>query len=106
MSDLISSRTGLNESEVRQVLFELRDGVIFYNKQARPVQLEGLGTYTPGIHLDGTITVGHRADSEIKKQLNTPGEFRGTILRRENIGKSSEELVTLWNSENPDDPVE
>ena len=33
--DLIASRTGLNEGEVSQVLLELRDTVVFFNRQGR-----------------------------------------------------------------------
>ena len=103
--DLIAARTGLNEGDVRQVMLEMRDAVIFYNKQGRAVQLEGLGTYTPVIQLDGTIKVGHRADTEIKKQLNVPGEFNADIKNREYVGKTGEELVAMWNEAHPDDPV-
>jgi hypothetical protein len=106
MVDLIAARTGLNEGDVRQVMLEMRDAVIFYNKQGRPVKLEGLGIYTPVIQLDGEIKIGHRADTEIKKQLNVPGEFNGEIENRDNIGKSSDDLVAMWNEAHPDDPVE
>jgi hypothetical protein len=106
MVDLIAARTGLNEGDVRQVMLEMRDVVIFYNKQGRPVKLEGLGIYTPVIQLDGEIKIGHRADMEIKKQLNVPGEFNGEIENRENVGKTSDDLVAMWNEEHPDDPVE
>jgi len=58
--------------------------LISFNLQGQPVQLEGLGTYTPTIDLDGTVGVGHRADMEIKKHLNIPGEFKGEIENREN----------------------
>ena len=34
-----------------------------------------------------------------------PGIFTGTIINRENIGKTSEELVAKWNEENPTDQV-
>jgi hypothetical protein len=37
--------------------------------------------------------------------LNVPGIFTGSIRNRENIGKTTEELVTRWNSDNPDDQV-
>ena len=104
--DLIASRTGLNEGEVTQVLLEMRDAVIFSNLQGRTVKLEGLGAYTPTIQLDGDFGVDHRADKEIKNSLNTPGEFRGEIENRSNIGKTSDELVAMWNEEHPDDPVE
>ena len=51
--DLIAARTGLNEGDVRQVLLELRDAVVFFNRQGRLVKLEGLDTYTPKIDLVG-----------------------------------------------------
>lgn len=103
--DLIATRTGLNEGDVRQVLLELRDVVLFYNLQGRAVKLEGLGTYTPIIQLNGEFKVGHRADMALKRGLNTPGEFLGDIKNRENAGKTSDEIVAMWNEEHPDDPV-
>jgi hypothetical protein len=87
------------------VLLEMRDVIIFYHKQGRPVKLDGLGMYTPVIQLDGEFKVGHRADVEIKKQLNVPGEFNGEIENRDNIGLTGEDLVAMWNDEYPEDPV-
>ena len=43
----IALSTNLNEGSIRQVLTELRDAVVFFNLRGQPVQLEGLGTYTP-----------------------------------------------------------
>lgn len=103
--DFIARSTGLNESGVRQVLLELRDAVLFYNLRGQAVKLEGLGTYTPVIQLDGDFKVGHRADMALKRGLNTPDEFRGVIKNRENIGKTSDEIVAMWNEDHPDDPV-
>jgi len=37
--------------------------------------------------------------------LNVPGIFTGTVINRENIGKTSEELMTKWNEAYPEDPV-
>jgi hypothetical protein len=103
--EFIARSTGLNESGVRQMLLELRDTVLFFNRRGQSVKLEGLGTYSPGIGLDGVFDVGHRADSAIKNGLNEPDSFRGEIENRENIGKSSDDLVALWNAAHPDDPV-
>lgn len=108
MDDLvkfISRSTGLNESTIRQVLIELRDAVVFYNLRGEPVQLEGLGTYTPKVDLSGELGIGHRADNYLKNQLNMTGAFKGEILNRENIGKTGDELVGMWNAEHPEDPV-
>ena len=103
--DFIARSTGLNEGTVRQVVLELRDATVFFNLRGQAVQLEGLGTYTPTIELDGTIGVGHRAAADIKNKLNAPGAFKGEIENRENIGKTSDELVARWNAEHPDDRV-
>ncbi len=105
MVDFIARSTGLNEGTIRQVLTELRDATVFFNLRGQAVQLECLGTYTPTIELDGTIGVGHRADGYIKRHLNAPGAFQGEILQRENIGKTSADLVTQWNADHPDDPI-
>jgi hypothetical protein len=101
----LADRTGLNEGEIRLVMTELRDAVVFFNRTGRGVKLEGLGTYAPKIDLEGNFGVSHRLDSRIRDDLNAPGTFGGTIINRENIGKTSDELVALWNEEYPDDPV-
>jgi hypothetical protein len=88
-----------------KVLLELRDTVLFFNRRGQPVKLEGLGTYSPTVGLDGVFDASHRADSAIKNGLNAPGAFEGEIVNRENISKSSDELVALWDAAHPDDPV-
>jgi len=104
--EFIARSTGLNESGVRQVLLELRDAVISFNRQGRAVKLEGLGIYTPVIDLDGVLKVSHRADTALRAGINSPGAFRGEILNREVVGQSSDDLVSRWNVEHPEDQVE
>lgn len=101
----LADRTGLNEGEVSPALKELRDAVIFFNRAARGVKLEGLGAYLPNIQLDGGFDVQHRLDRDVKDGLNAPGTFTGVIRNRENIGKTADELAALWNAAHPDDPV-
>ncbi len=103
--EFIARSTGLNESGVRQVLLELRDAVISFNRQGRAVKLEGLGTYSPTVDLAGVFSVGHRADNALKNALNAGDGFRGEILNRENIGQTGDDLAARWNTEHPDDPV-
>ena len=103
--EYISTRTGLNEGEINNVFHEARDGIVFFNLMGRAVKLEGLGTFTPKIGLDGILDVAHRVARRLKKRLNS-GTFRGEIINRDMIGKTSDELVTRWNEEHPDDPVE
>jgi hypothetical protein len=101
----IARSTGLNESGVRQVLLELRDVIIYHNLLGRAVKLEGLGTYTPTIGLDGEFNSKNRADPAIKNGMNAPGDFEGEIENRENVGKTSDDLVAQWDVDHPGDPV-
>ncbi|MCP4542034.1 MAG: hypothetical protein GY832_33310 [Chloroflexi bacterium] len=64
-----------------------------------------MGTYLPKVGLDGTFDVSHRLDKAIKNGLNAPGAFSGEIVKRENIGKTADDLVAIWDEEHPDDPV-
>ena len=102
----ISRSTGLTESTVGMVLTELRDAVIFFNRRGQAVRLDGLGTYSPGIKLDGRMTISHYADPQLRNALNSPGAFRGTIQNRESIGLTLEDLISRWNEEHPDDPIQ
>jgi hypothetical protein len=100
----VAGRTGLNASELVMALMEVRDAIIYYNRMGRGVKVAGLGTYLPNIHLDGTLDVEHRLDKSIKRGLNEK-KYVGHILNQKYIGKTSDDLVAVWNVEHPDDPV-
>ena len=99
----LSRATGLVEGSIDMVIKELRDQIIEFNRAGRAVKVEGLGTYAPNISLDGTFDLQYRADTAFSNGLNIPGIFTGTIINRENIGKTGEELVSKWNADFPDD---
>ena len=101
----LSRATGLNEGTTDLSIKELRDIIIESLRAGRGVKVDGLGTWLPNVGLDGTFDVQYRMDSFLKNQLNITGIFTGTIINRENIGKTSEDLVAKWNEEHPDDQV-
>ena len=101
----LSRATGLVEGSIDQSIKELRDQIIEYCRAGRAVKVEGLGTWTPSIALDGSLDIQYRPDSAFSYGLNIPGIFSGTILNRENIGKTSAEIVAMWNEQYPDDQV-
>lgn len=101
----VSRATSLVESTVDQAIKELRDQIIEFSRSGRGVKVEGLGTFSPTIDLAGNLAISFRADTAFAKGLNAPGMFTGTIHNRENIGKTSDELVAKWNEEHTDDPV-
>jgi hypothetical protein len=40
----------------------------------------------------------------LKRELNN-GSFSGKIRNKRNIGKSTAEVIAMWNAEHPDNPV-
>ena len=101
----VSRATSLVEGTVDQAVKEVRDQIIEFCRAGRAVKVEGIGTFTPSIDLDGYFSIAFRADPVMNFGLNIPGIFSGTILNREYIGKSSDELVNMWNEEHIDDIV-
>jgi len=103
--EYVADRTGLNKGDIQMSLSELSAAVKFFNKRGEGVKLEGLGIYQPTIDLDGNFSVRHRLDTDVESTLNAKGAYTGEIENRDNIGKTSEQLVELWNKENPQDLV-
>jgi hypothetical protein len=97
--------TNMNEGSADAVIKELRDLIIQFNRAGRAVKIEGLGTFTPNIGMDGAFDLQYRADNALVNGLNDAGTFSGTIINRENIGKTSAELIEIWNAEHPADLV-
>lgn len=104
--EAIAQRTGLNEGEIRFVVYELRDALLAAHYIGQAVKVDGLGTFTPTMRTDGSIETVFRSEPELRDQLNNSTRLSAKILNRKSIGKSSDELVARWNSEHPDDPVE
>jgi hypothetical protein len=101
----VSRATSLVEGSVDQAVKEVRDQIIEFCRAGRAVKVEGLGTFTPTIDLDGYFSISFRADAAMNAGINLPGTFSGTILNREFIGKTSDELVARWNADHSEDPV-
>jgi nucleoid DNA-binding protein len=102
----IAGRTGLNAGEVMLMAYELCDALSMFLSMGQPIHLEKVGTFTPDVRVDGTIFVHFRPGPELKRRLNAPDAFSGRLRNRQNIGKTSDDLVTQWNGEHPDDRVE
>jgi len=103
--EYIADRTGLNKGDIKMALSELSDAIVFFNKRGDGVKLEGIGTYQPNIDLDGKFSVRHILDMEISSALNASGAFTGEIENKENIGKTSADLIAMWNKEFPNDII-
>ena len=105
VADFMADNSTLSRADIIAVLTGLQQAVIHCHRQGRGVRREGLGTYLPNVNYRGEFDVAHRLDRELKRALNG-GSFSGKIRNKRNIGKTTEEVIALWNSEHPDDPVE
>jgi hypothetical protein len=101
----VSRATSLVEGAVDQTIKETLDQIVEFCRAGRAVKVDGLGTFTPTISLEGYFSISFRADPAMNAGINFPGTFSGTILNRENIGKTSDDLVTKWNIEHAEDQV-
>ncbi len=101
----IADRTGVNEGTADLVMKESRDAIIFFNRAGRAVTIEGIGTFRPNIALDGKLNIVFKMDKVLKNRLNAPGERSMKIINKDNIDKTPEDLIALWDEENPTDPV-
>ena len=101
-----SRATGLVEGTLDLSIRELRDQIIEFCRAGRAVKIDGLGTWSPNLKMDGSFDIQYRADNALINGLNVPGVFSGEILNADNIGLSGDDLVTLWNNQHPEDPVE
>jgi hypothetical protein len=101
----ISRATNIVEGVLDCVIRELRDKIIEFLRSGRAVKIEGLGTWTPNIGLDGSLTIQYRPDTALINALKVPGTFTGRVSNPQNIGKTGDELVSQWNEAHADDPV-
>lgn len=98
--------TGLSQGEIFSVVYELRDAILMAHRHGQAVKIEGLGTFTPTVRMDGSLDILFRPDPEMLRQLNDNTRFYAKILNKSNIGKTADELIAQWNREHPEDPVE
>ena len=105
LAKYIARGTALNRGEIRNVLTELHDAIVYFNSQGTPVHIEDVGYFTPSIRLTGRLNVNLRLDPAIRHQVNLPGVYSGDVLNGENIGLQQDDLIALWDKEHPEDPV-
>ncbi len=101
---LITQRTTLSAGVVKNVQESEVETLIGLLREGRPVHT-GVAIFTPSINLEGKIDVNVRVDKRILSALNSNGAFTGRLIHSENVGKTSDELVALWNEEHPEDPI-
>ena len=100
----IINATNQSRGSVLAVLSELDVQIESGLKAGRIVRMPNGTHFEPIGKKDGSIDIGVRVNPAVTKRVNT--EFRGTWLNGENIGKTEEEIIALWNEKYPADPIE
>jgi len=103
--ELITHRTTLSTGVVKNVQESEVETLIGLLREGRPVHT-GVAIFTPVIDSKGNLSVSVRVDKRINAALNTSGAFTGRVSNSTNIGKTTQEIVSLWNDANPDDLIE
>lgn len=94
--------TSLNEGSIRFVLYGLRNVIMRAHRTGQAVKIDGLETFTSTIRLD----VLFRLDPNMLRHLNVLKKFYAKTLNKPNIGKTADELMAQWNTDQPEDHVE
>ncbi len=105
LSEYIARGTALNPGEIYNVLHELQDAILFFAARGSPIRIEKIGIFRPRISIDGTFRISFRLAVDIRRGLNAAGMFTGTIVNKENIGKTIDDLIDMWNADHLDDPI-
>jgi hypothetical protein len=104
--DEMCRSTTLSRGVIRNVVDQLQEALMVTFHEGRAAKIEGLGTFTPTIRMDGSLDVLFRPEPDMLRQLNDKTRFKAKILNKDSIGKSADDLVARWNAEHPEDPVE
>jgi len=105
VAEWLSSRSGLNTSEVTMVLLELKAAILFFCRSGTPVKLAGIGRFAPYVRGDGRMRISFRQDSALRNGINAAGAYHGRMANAGNIGLSPQELKELWDEDHPNDPL-
>jgi hypothetical protein len=99
----IVAATNQSKGSVLAVLSELDVQLEAGLKSGRIVQMPNGTHFEPVGKKDGSVDIYVRVNPELDKKVNSG--FRGKWLNAENIDKTEEEIVALWNAEHPDDQI-
>lgn len=104
--EYVAGISSLTEGDVRHALADISHALLSLIRAGQSVRLQGLGLIMPGIDTKGNFTVRLKPDRRLLGNVRRTNDFFGEVVNRQYIGKSSDDLVALWNAEHPENPVE
>lgn len=90
---------GIFRKMIREINYALQNG--------ETVKLDSLVNVQPKMKVGGSVKLGIRNDRSVVAGLNDPALWTADkVTNHVNLRKTSDELVALWNEQNPSDLVE
>ncbi len=105
VAEWMSMRTGIKKSEVRLLLEEMSEAIVYFNCKGTPIKLPGVGIFGPSIGRRGTKRINLHNDPVLKNGINAPGAYTGRILNKSRIGLDDQGYKDLWDTDHPDKPL-
>ena len=102
--ELITQRTTLSTGVVKNVQESEVETLIGLLKEGRSVHT-GVAVFRPTIDAQGNLSISVKVDKRITAALNVPGAFTGKVTNNGNIGKTTGEIVHIWNQAHPEDMI-
>ena len=106
MARRISKNTTYNQQEVSSILQLFVKDCIAALQAGETVKIDGLVMMSPNMKVGGEVDIALRGDRATIAGLNNPQLWTADkVSNHANLSKDSGELVSLWNTKHPDDPV-
>lgn len=96
--------TNQTRGSILAVLSELDEVILQGLRSGRIVKMPNGSRYRPIGKKDGSIKVTSRLNPRLRKQI--AADNRANWVNAQNIGKSEEEMIAIWNEAYPDDLIE
>ena len=102
--DLLVATTNQTRGSLLAILSELDVILERSLKAGRKVKFPNGTTYRPVGKKDGSISIKTRFSGRMSRSINTGQNAKW--VNAENIGKTEEEMIVIWNELHPDDLIE
>lgn len=102
----ISKNTTFNVEEIYGMLRLYTREMVAALQCGATVKIDGLVSISPNMKVGGEVDLSLRADRGAIAGLNNPQLWTAArVSNHENLSKSTDDLVALWNEKHPEDPV-
>lgn len=107
IADYMAKRSTLTAGQIKGVLSDYAEALMFFLLDCQVVEHESLGTFRVSISLDDQVSLKLSVVKEFARQLDAEFDrLAENIDHVESLGKTQADLIVRWNEEHPGDPIE